>query len=170
MEKYIRLFIVGILLAGCSVDELDEIQIPPTMTLDARLPMDSNGYYHLQLNPNTNQTIHRITGSVLNTTEPTKVSWESNLYWWLLEGETVANITITFISLITGELVYTNLPPLINWENALVPTINNTSYVTDDGEINTMIAPTYGMITDTLRVKATVNEWNIIQTLNIVLE
>lgn len=138
MEKYIRLFIVGLLLVGCSVDELDEMTITPTITLDGRLPLDSNGYYHLQLNPNTNQTTHRITGSVLNTIEPTKVTWDSNLVW--------------------------------EYNGEVVPTINSTSYVTDGGEINTMIAPIYGMITDTLRVKATINEWNIIQTLNIVLE
>ena len=139
MGKYIRLFIVGILLVGCSIDELEELPpMLPSITLDGRLPMDGNGYYHLQLNSNTNQTTHRITGSVLNTIEPTKVTWESNLTW---ESN--------------GEAV---------------PTINSTSYVTDIGEINTMIAPIYGMISDTLRVKATVNEWNIIQTLNIVLE
>ena len=40
-----------------------------------------NGYYHLQLNPNTNQTTHRVTGTLKNTTQPIKVEWESNLYW-----------------------------------------------------------------------------------------
>ena len=133
---FYTLMLIG--LTSCSVDEFDDITIIPTITLDGRLPMDSNGYYHLQLNSNTNQTTHRITGSVLNTTEPTKVTWDSNLVW--------------------------------EHNGEVVPTINSTSYVTESGEINTMIAPIYGMITDTLRVKATINEWNIIQTLNIVLE
>jgi hypothetical protein len=170
MENYIRLFIVGLLLVGCSVDEFDDITIIPTITLDGRLPIDENGYYHLKLNPNSNQTIHRITGTVFNTTEPTKVSWDSNLYWWLLKGDTVASITKTYINYYTGEMTYVNMPPLINWQDVLVPTINSTSYVGTDGEINTVIAPIYGMRYDTLRVKATINEWNIIQTLNIVLE
>jgi hypothetical protein len=146
----------------------------PTLELDVRLPIDENGYYHLELVPsrlsNSNQTIHRITGKVLNTTEPTKVSWDSNLYWWLLKGETVANITKTYINYFTGELTYVNLPPLTNWEDALVPTINSSSYVGDGGEINTVIAPIFSMRTDTLEVKSTINEWNISQTIKIVLD
>ena len=137
------LMIVGVILAmvlltSCSKEELDELSVVPTLELDGRLPMDSNGYYHLKLNPTTNQTIHRITGKVLNTTEPTKVSWWSNLTWEL-----------------NGEVV---------------PTINGSSYVSDGGEINTVIAPIYRMRYDTLTVKSTINEWYITQTIKIVLE
>ena len=72
-----------VIFTSCSTEELDEVSIVPTLELDGRLPIDSNGYYHLTLNPYSNQTIHRITGRVLNTTEPTKVSWWSNLTWEL---------------------------------------------------------------------------------------
>jgi len=125
------------ILLSCTIDDyyVDDI---PTLELDGRLPMDSNGYYHLTLNPYSNQTIHRITGRVLNTIEPTKVSWWSNLTW--------------------------------NYKGEVVPTINGSSYVSDDGEINTVIAPIFSMKSDTLRVECKVNEWNIRQTLNIVLE
>ena len=125
------------ILLSCTIDDyyVDDI---PTLELDGRLPMDSNGYYHLTLNPYSNQTIHRITGRVLNTIEPTKVSWWSNLTW--------------------------------NYKGEVVPTINGSSYVSDDGEINTIIAPIFSMINDTLRVECKVNEWNIRQTLNIVLD
>ena len=124
-------------LLSCTTDDyyVDDV---PTLELDGRLPMDSNGYYHLTLNPYSNQTIHRITGKVLNTSEPTKVSWWSNLTWEL-NGESV-------------------------------PTINGSSYVSDGGEINTVIAPIFSMRTDTLKVECKVNEWNIRQTLNIVLD
>ena len=127
-----------VIFTSCSTEELDEVSIVPTLELDGRLPIDTNGYYHLTLNPYSNQTIHRITGRVLNTTEPTKVSWWSNLTWEL-NGESV-------------------------------PTINGSSYVSDGGEINTVIAPIYSMRTDTLRVDCKVNEWDIRQTINIVLE
>ena len=136
MGKYFRLLVVILLLSSCSKEEIETLGLP-TLELDARLPMDGNGYYHLQLNPNTNQTIHRITGEVLNTTQPTKVSWWSNLTW--------------------------------SYNGEVVPTVNESSYV-DDGEINTVIAPIFGMKNDTLTVKATINEWNISQTLQIVLE
>ena len=137
------LMIVGVILAmvlltSCSKEELDELSVVPTLELDGRLPMDSNGYYHLKLNPTTNQTIHRITGKVLNTTEPTKVSCWSNLTWEL-----------------NGEVV---------------PTVNSASYVSDGGEINTVIGPIYRMRYDTLQVKSTINEWYITQEIKIVLE
>lgn len=184
MAKYFRLFIVILLFGSCTKEEIDlnsyyvepieeEVVVkitPPTLELDARLPVDDNGYYHLTLDPTKNQTIHRISGVVKNTTEPTKVSWESNLYWWLLAGQVVAEITKTYTNYFTGEVTYVNLPPLTNWRNALVPTINSSSYVGKGGEINTMIAPIYRMKNDTLVVRARVNEWNITQTLNIVLE
>lgn len=137
MAKYFRLLIVVLLFTSCTRDVIQELLFP-TISLDARLPMDSNGYYHLQLNPTTNQTIHRITGEVLNITEPTKVSWWSNLTW--------------------------------TYNGEVVPTINGSSYVGENGEVNTVIAPIYGMKNDTLQVVAEINEWNITQTLNIVLE
>ena len=184
MGEYFRLLIVVLLFGSCTkehyiedrpldlpIEEEVVVEItPPTLELDARLPVDDNGYYHLTLDPTRNQTIHRISGVVENTTEPTKVSWESNLYWWLLAGQVVAEITKTYINYFTGEVTYVNLPPLTNWRNALVPTINSSSYVGKGGEVNTVIAPIYRMKNDTLVVQARVNEWNIIQTLNIVLE
>ena len=184
MEKYFRLLVIVFLFSSCTKEEIDlnsyyvepieeEIVVevtPPTLELDARLSVDDNGYYHLTLDPTKNQTIHRISGVVENTTEPTKVSWESNLYWWLLAGQVVAEITKTYINYFTGEVTYVNLPPLTNWRNALVPTINSSSYVGKGGEVNTVIAPIYRMKNDTLVVECKVDEWDIIQTINIVLD
>ena len=130
--------IVMVLVVSCTKEEDIISSVVPTLELDGRLPLDDNGYYHLTLNPTTNQTIHRISGKVLNTTEPTKVSWWSNLPWEL-----------------NGEVV---------------PTINSSSYVSDSGEINTVIAPIYRMRYDTLTVKSTINEWYITQTIKIVLD
>lgn len=172
MGKYFRLFIVVLLLSSCSVETTEEIEerYTPKLSIDGRLPIDENGFYHLVLDSTKNQTIHRISGKVLNTLEPTKISWESNLYWWLKKGDTVANITKTYINYFTGEVTYVNLPPLQNWKDVLVPTINSASYVDDNGNINTMIAPIYRMKNDTLVVTCEVNEWNIIQEIKIVLE
>jgi len=125
-------------LVGCSPDD-DMIEpIIPIMELDARLPMDTNGYYHLELNDESNQTIHRVSGQVLYITSPTKIGWESNLYW--------------------------------TFENNSVPTTNCCSYVGDEGEINTVLAPVYSMKNDTLVLKATINEWSISKTIKIVLD
>ena len=130
--------VVMVFIISCTNEDDILTDYPPTLELDGRLPLDDNGYYHLTLNPTTNQTTHRISGKVLNTIEPTKVSWWSNLTWEC-----------------NGEVV---------------PTVNGSSYVSDVGEINTMIAPIFSMRTDTLEVRSTINEWNIIQTIKIVLE
>lgn len=132
------LILLMILAASCTTPTEDDFFGEPLLELDGRLPMDSNGYYHLVLNPNTNQTIHTIGGNVSNIYEPTKIDWESNLSW--------------------------------EYNGELVPTINSASYVQKDGTINTVIAPIFGMKNDTLVVYATVNEWNIIRSISIVLE
>ena len=70
-------------LMSCSVEDDILVLEQPTLEIDGRLPIDNNGYYHLELNQNTNQTIHTVSGTVGNTLNlpPLKVEWESNLQW-----------------------------------------------------------------------------------------
>ena len=52
---------ISLFLVGCE----DIIQdSPPTITYDMRLPVDGNGYYHLEMNRDTWQTTHRVSGSI----------------------------------------------------------------------------------------------------------
>jgi len=48
---------------------------------------DSNGYYHLTINRNNWQTIHRIDGNVVDENnypvEFVRFEWESDLFWYL---------------------------------------------------------------------------------------
>lgn len=172
--KYLKFFFLFFFILDCSnkitfIDYGDDITIEfleglnddPNFTLSK----DVNGFYRLKLDRNRNQTIQRITGRLIrNDGRPIetlsgglrqKVEFSSNLYWWLLEGDTVANITNTFINPLTGELVYTNLPPLINWRDVLVPTINQSSYTDDNtGVFNTVIAPIRNMEGDTMKITA----------------
>ena len=72
----IFLILVMILAASCDVTDDEIIRLEPTLELDGRLPMDSNGYYRLELRQDVHQTIHAISGTVGNTTdwdEPMKV-------------------------------------------------------------------------------------------------
>lgn len=186
MAKYFRLLIVILFLTSCEKEEIIPIQdvtdVVDTSSLtskeeskidielDGRLPIDTNGYYHLKLVENTNQTIHRVSGKVYGNTRAVKIDWNSNLYWWLLQGQVVANITKTYINYFTGELTYVNLPPLTNWRDVLVPTINPTCYSDKDNEINTVIAPIYKMKGDTLIVTARLTETEIRKQIKIVLE
>jgi hypothetical protein len=128
-----------------------------------RLPKDANGHYYMTLTKG-GQNIQRISARLLDGDKIVdtkccgprqKVTWSSNLYWWILAGDTVANITKTYFNTFTGQLQYSNLPPLINWKDELVPTVNSSTY-TDEftGRGSTVIAPIGKMKGDTLTVYA----------------
>ena len=127
-------------LVSCSVeDDLLELQ-QPTLEIDGRLIMDSNGYYHLELSQDTNQTIHTVSGTVgntLNIQEPMKVEWESNLEW-----------------------VH---------QDMLVDVTNCCSYVMD-GTVMNVIAPIRTMVGDTLILTGTIREHIISDSIMIVLD
>ena len=141
MGKYIRLFIVGLLLLSCNVTDDDIIRLEPTLELDGRLPMDSNGYYRLELNDSSFQTIHTISGTVGNTLywdEPMKVEWDSNLSWYLQDEFEVS-------------------------------TANPASYVVD-GKVMNVIGPVQTMIGDTLILTGTIREHLVSDTIKFILE
>lgn len=128
-----------------------------------RLPKDANGYYYMTLTKG-GQNIQRISARLLDGDKIVdtkccgprqKVTWSSNLYWWILAGDTVANITKTYFNTFTGQLQYSNLPPLINWKDELVPTVNSSTY-TDEftWRGSTVITPIGKMKGDTLTVYA----------------
>ncbi len=128
-----------------------------------RLPKDANGYYYMTLTKG-GQNIQRISARLLDGDKIVdtkccgprqKITLSSNLYWWILAGDTVANITKTYFNEFTGQLQYSNLPPLINWKDELVPTVNSSAY-TDEftGRASTVIAPIGRMKGDTLTVYA----------------
>jgi len=141
MEKYIRLFIVGLLLLSCNVTDDDIIRLEPTLELDGRLPIDNNGYYRLELNDSSFQTIHTISGTVGNTLywdEPMKVEWDSNLVWYLQDEFEVS-------------------------------TANPASYVVD-GKVMNVIGPVQTMIGDTLILTGTIREHLVSDTIKFILE
>lgn len=137
------------------------------------LPRDENGFYRLKL-IRDNQQPHRITGIISeNGVEPTYsqlLKWESNLYWWIKDGDTVANITKTYVNIFTGEFTVIKLPPLVANKDELVPTINSSSYSGKGGDFNTIIAPIKQMKGDTMIVKVTHIESKKYEILKIILE
>ena len=140
MGKGIRLLIITLALFSCSADEDIMLIQEPTLELDGRLPMDSNGYYLLELSDSSHQTIHTISGTVGNTLywdEPMKVEWESNLYW--------------------------------NFDDNIVSVTNCCSYVTD-GEVMNVIAPVQTMVGDTLILTGTIREHLVSDTIKFILE
>jgi len=170
--KKIYLF-TSFLIFGCTnnkiiLDDGNEISIEFLEGLndnpEFQLSRDSNGYYELELDKNRNQTSQRISGKLLrygmpvedisSGSQPKKIDFSSNLYWWLLEGDIVANITYTYINSFSGELTYVNLPPLLNWKDILIPTINSSGYSDPEtGVFHTVIAPIREMVGDTMKIK-----------------
>lgn len=163
MKKLIPLLI---LFSACTKEDVIVPQKNYTFSVDSvltqngtkSLPIDANGFYHLKLIPNANQQPYRVTGRILiNGKEPIpaeNIEWESNLYWWIRRGDTVAYISKSYINYFTGQFTIISLPPMIASKDELVPTINKASYSGTNGEINTIIAPISEMKGDTMVIKA----------------
>ena len=161
-----RLIPLLILLSACSKEDEFIPQKEYTFTIDSvltqnglwSLPKDQNGLYHLKITSIGTPQSHRVTGRILvNGKEPypnEKISFESNLYWWLRKGDTIATITQAYVNYFTGQYTIVNLPPMLSNKDELVSTANKSSYSGKSGEINTMIAPIREMIGDTLVLKA----------------
>ena len=153
--KYIILWAVllfMILFTSCSKDE--SYVLGHDFEIDARLDIDNNGYYHLELGQDW-QSLHRISGQVsevANEYELTRVEWTSSHYW--LIGDTLGYIVHQNWTLNdNGYLYLNNDTSYVTWFNGQeVTTINNASYSTMDGEINTMFAPVQSMEGDTITI------------------
>ena len=127
-----------------------------TLEFDLRLPQDENGFYHLTIDRNNWQTLHRVSGSITNPNgygiENFMVAWESDLYWYL--GDTLGYIVNREFSLYQGKYVTRDTSYMIGFSGMEVPTSNQMSYSNAKGEINNMIGPVRSMIGDTLYLTA----------------
>lgn len=168
------LFVISCLLfSSCNVVEDIFPNNDIEMSIDTRLPIDANGYSHFKLYSPTTQNIHRISGTIrvggkIPIEPRERVDWKSSHYWILREGDTIATITKTYLNYYTAQWSVITLPPLVSNVNSLVPTINSVSYNSEDGSINTIIAPLYSMKGDTLVVSARAG--NITKIAKIILD
>ena len=166
-------FIIGslILLSSCNDHPISDIPDNYTMELDGRLDTTNQGLYKLKLNstPNSIQTIHRITGKLLNygyePLYPQLVEWESSHQWTLND---TAYVFIRRTINVLGDWVDVDTTYVTGFAGTFVPTINEFSYSGSGGEINTVIAPIDEMVGDTLIVKARFEDLD--ETIKIVLE
>ena len=115
------------IIIGCS----NPYQYPNqdySVLFDINLPIDENGFYHLSLDSNNWQTLHRVKGVVTesdNFVEGFWVEWESDLYWYL--GDTLGYIVTQFLSE-TGTYVSVDTSFMIGFNGMEVPTSNKISY------------------------------------------
>ena len=160
-EKVIRLvkrILIGsfLLFIGCSnpfssEDDRDEFA---TIKFDMRLPEDNNGYYHLTVNQDSWQTIHRVSGSITQDgfgVENFRVDWVSNLYWYM--GDTLGYVVKRGLNwnleYVSYDTVY-----ITGFTGQEVPTSNQVSLSNGSGEFNNMIAPVKTMVGDTMKLTA----------------
>ena len=153
IKVLIRNVIVGsfLIIVGCDTrvgPDYDEL----FFDVDARLSLDENGYYHLVMERDSWQTLHRISGSVYTEEEPAELirfNWYSSHYWYI--GDTLGYV-VSFG--LTDDLEYVSYDTnYVTWFNGSeVPTTNCCSYSNSDGEVNNMIAPVQSMIGDTMTI------------------
>ena len=77
------------------------------LSFDLRLPQDENGFYHLTIDRNNWQTLHRVTGTIRDENRGVEnfwVEWDSNLYWYL--GDTLGYVVNQYVNLLLISLLH----------------------------------------------------------------
>ena len=150
--KTIIAIIVSFLFISCE----DSPEFIYEIDFDMRLSKDTNGYYHLTIDRNNWQTLHRVTGSIkysenMLDVENFWVEWESNLYWYI--GDTLGYVVSRGLDM---NLQYVNYDTtyLTQFNGLEVPTSNQMSYSNYNGTFHNMIAPVNSMMGDTMKLTA----------------
>ena len=147
------LLIIMALIIGFTNSCENPISDNYNISVDPRLDQDSSGYFHLTLDRNSWQTIHRFSGLVEYKGAPTdgvRVEWESDFYWTLTG---TAGYVVDYAY--TDDLVYIAIDTsyiYFGQEQFIVPIINPVSYSNADGEFNIMFAPVLSQRGDTATV------------------
>ena len=169
--KYNSIFVSAILLitVGCDdssflLEPVDDSIVEETenrvdvylFDKSPNLDLDNNGYYHLDINMGSWQTLHRISGFITDSVSAnpvvnSRVEWESSHYWYI--GDTLGYVVKRTINS-DGQYVYLDTSYVVGFNGMEVPTTNQVSISNYDGEVNNMIAPVQTMIGDTMKVWA----------------
>ena len=122
------LIIISILFASCVqlIEEENESDKDTyTFTIEPNLEIDGNGFYHLDINRSSQQTLHRVSGHVYadngNPVENYSVEWESNLSCYL--GDTLGYIVNRYLNN-SGVYVSVDTFYIIGFNGQEVPTSN----------------------------------------------
>ena len=177
-NKYLKKLINKNLFLSCMVFYSCEDIVPNQdsdnnrsiyVSIDPRLPQDDNGYYHLTINRQKWQTIHRFSGRVTdendNPLDVVRFEWTSNLYWVL--GDTLGYIIKRGL---TDDMVYVNYDtiPITGFDGHIVPTINPACYSNSKGEFNQMAGFVRNMIGDTARIEVSYGVREVTDDSNVI--
>jgi hypothetical protein len=171
----ILIYILGLLcitfFSSCSKEGFLQPNKNIEMSIDTRLPKDSNGYSIFNLYSTQTQNIHTISGSIrVNGRIPNepreKIEWESSHYWVLKQGEDIGMIYRRTWRGLGWQIV--DSIKVVNLKTSQVPTINSVCYNSADGSINTVIAPMWNMKGDTMTIVARIG--NVTKIEKIILK
>ena len=156
-----QLWLIFILIFIFSCDDIkntkDDDKNYIRVTIDPRLPEDNNGYYHLTLDRQKWQTIHRIDGNVVdenaNPVDVVRFEWSSNLYWIL--GDTLGYIVKRGL---TDQMLYVSYDTtyITGFDGMEVPTINPVSYSNSKGNFSQTSGFVKSMVGDTANIVCSV--------------
>ena len=171
MIVYLTLLFAMVSMSSCSKEGFLQPNKNIEMSIDTRLPKDSNGYSIFKLYSTQTQNIHTISGSIrVNGEIPNepreKVEWESSHYWVLKQGEDIGMIYRRTWRGLGWQIV--DSIKVVNLKTSQVPTINSVCYNSADGSINTVIAPMYNMKGDTMTIVARIG--NVTKVEKIILK
>ena len=168
-----NLFLLILVVISCENPYFANLHGNDKMTInvkiDPRLPKDDNGYYHLTINRQKWQTIHRFSGRVTdendNPLDVVRFEWTSNLYWVL--GDTLGYIIRRGL---TDDMVYVNYDtiPITGFDGHIVPTINPACYSNSKGEFNQMAGFVRNMIGDTARIEVSYGVREVTDDSNVI--
>ena len=153
--KKIFLILIGLILTSCEEDYTLEIS-NYEFNMVGRTYQDSNGFYHLTLDPNPQQqTLHRFGAYVTNIDKwglPTQVIWRCDSFWYL--QDTLGYTYIELGNVPTGESPWSweNFA-VTGYEGMTVPIVNGVSYA--DPVVDSafcMMAPIGSMVGDTTTI------------------
>ena len=156
------LFLIGCSESKFILEPVDEVENPQSEDLhqvfyfdsNPRLDVDDNGFYHLDIDMNNWQTLHRLSGFISDSASSNpvvncRVEWSSSHEWTL--GDTLGYWVRKGL---TDDLEWVSYDTsyVVGFDGQLVPTVNPASYSNSDGEVNTMIAPVQSMVGDTMTI------------------
>jgi len=148
------LLLLFFLLSSCTDQNEENEFLTLHFTLDPRLEYIGDNLYTLNINRDNWQTIHKVSGLVVNENnipiENVKFHWESNLFWYF--GDTLGYIVKRNL---TDDIVYKTYDTIYitGYNGEEVATSNQASYSNPKGEVNNIIAPVKNMVGDTLILK-----------------
>lgn len=77
----LKILLYYIFFIGCNNPTAVEYNTSVDVQLEFNLPVDENGYYRLELDTTTTQTIHAFSGKVYPSIFYKRLEWNTTSYW-----------------------------------------------------------------------------------------